>query len=42
MNPKDILSRIDHTCLKPFATHTDIKKLCEEAVELGTCLLYTS
>ncbi len=36
MNPKDILSRIDHTCLKPFATHTDIKKLCEEAVELGT------
>ena len=31
MNKTEILSHIDHTLLKPFATWDQIKKLCEEA-----------
>ena len=31
MNPKEIASRIDHTLLKPDATHDEIVQLCEEA-----------
>lgn len=33
MNTLDLLHYVDHTLLKPFATWTDIKKLCEEALE---------
>jgi deoxyribose-phosphate aldolase len=33
---KQILSRVDHTLLKPFAPWTDIKTLCEEAIEYKT------
>lgn len=36
MDRKEILSHIDHTQLKAFATWEDIVKLCEEAVEYGT------
>ncbi len=36
MDNKEILSHIDHTLLKPFATWEQIKKLCEEAVENST------
>lgn len=36
MDKKEILSHIDHTQLKAFATWEDIVKLCEEAVEYGT------
>lgn len=32
MNQKEILSHIDHTLLKPFATWEEIKVLCEEAI----------
>ena len=54
METKEILSHIDHTQLKPYATLEDIYKLCDEAVTYGTasvcippcyirsCLLYTS
>lgn len=36
MERKEILSHVDHTQLKAYATWEDIKKLCEEAVELHT------
>lgn len=36
MTEKEILSHIDHTLLKPFATWEDMQKLCDEAVEYGT------
>lgn len=36
MTTKEILSKVDHTQLKAFATWEDIVKLCDEAVEYGT------
>lgn len=36
METKEILSHIDHTQLKPYATLEDIYKLCDEAVTYGT------
>lgn len=36
METKEILSHIDHTQLKAFATWEDIKKLCEEAIQYQT------
>ena len=36
MDQKEILSHVDHTQLKAFATWEDIKKLCDEAVEYQT------
>ena len=36
MDNKEILSHVDHTLLKAFATWEDIKKLCDEAIELKT------
>lgn len=36
MDKHEILSHIDHTLLKPFATWEQIEKLCKEAVENGT------
>lgn len=36
MTDSEILSHIDHTQLKPFATWADIEKLCEEAVQFRT------
>lgn len=36
MDKKEILSHIDHTQLKAFATWEDIVKLCREAVEYKT------
>lgn len=36
MDRKEILSHVDHTQLKAYTTWEDIKKLCEEAVELHT------
>jgi len=36
MNHQEMLSHIDHTQLKPFATWADIRKLCEEAIEYKT------
>ena len=36
MTPQEMLSHIDHTQLKAFATWEDIKKLCDEAVALKT------
>lgn len=36
MDKKEILSHVDHTVLKAFTTWEDIKKLCDEAVELNT------
>lgn len=35
MTAKEMLSKVDHTQLKAFATWEDIVKLCEEAVEYG-------
>jgi len=34
-NKLDIAKIIDHTLLKPYATATDIKKLCDEAKKYG-------
>ncbi len=36
MHNKEILSRIDHTLLKPFATWEQIEALCREAIENKT------
>lgn len=36
MDTKEILSHIDHTQLKAFATWEDLEKLCEEAVTYQT------
>ena len=36
MEKTEILSHVDHTVLKAFTTWEDIKKLCDEAVELKT------
>lgn len=36
MNTSEILSHVDHTLLKAFATWEDIQKLCEEAMEYYT------
>ncbi|MDO4602710.1 MAG: deoxyribose-phosphate aldolase [Eubacteriales bacterium] len=36
MDRKEILSHVDHTQLKAYATWEDIKKLCEEAMKLHT------
>ena len=36
MKKQDILSRVDHTLLKPTATWEEIKKLCDEAVKFHT------
>ena len=33
--PENAAAMIDHTCLKPFATADDLKKLCSEAVRYG-------
>lgn len=35
MKIKDILSKIDHTCLSPTATWEDIKTLCDDAIAYG-------
>lgn len=36
MTAKEMLSKVDHTQLKAFATWEDIEKLCEEAIEFHT------
>lgn len=36
MTNQEMLSHVDHTQLKAFATWEDIVKLCDEAVEYGT------
>ena len=36
MDNKEILRHVDHTALKAFTTWEDIKKLCDEAIELNT------
>lgn len=36
MEPRDILSRVDHTLLKATATWPQIEKLCEEAIQYKT------
>ena len=36
MTDRELLSHVDHTQLKPFATWEDIAKLCDEALKYGT------
>lgn len=36
MTEKEMLSHVDHTQLKAFATWEDIVKLCDEAIQYGT------
>ena len=36
MTAQEILKRVDHTQLKPYASWEDIKKLCDEAMEYQT------
>ena len=36
MNKSDILTHVDHTQLKAYATWEDIIRLCQEAIELKT------
>ena len=37
LSSEQLAGMIDHTCLKPDAASSDIKKLCEEAIEHGFC-----
>lgn len=39
MNNKEMLTHVDHTLLKAFATFEQIKKLCEEAKENNTAVV---
>lgn len=36
MTNKEMLSHVDHTQLKPFATWEDIERLCDEAIQYET------
>ena len=36
MTREEMLSRVDHTLLKPYATWEEMKKLCEEAIRFHT------
>ena len=36
MTSQEMLHHVDHTQLKPFATWSDIQKLCDEAITYGT------
>lgn len=36
MTAAEMLQKVDHTQLKPYATWEDIQKLCEEAIAYGT------
>ena len=36
METREILSHVDHTLLKAFATWEDIQQICEEAITYGT------
>lgn len=36
MKIENILNKVDHTLLKPYATWEDIRRLCEEALEYHT------
>ncbi len=36
MTNKELLSHVDHTLLKPFASWEDIRELCDEAIQYGT------
>ncbi len=37
LNRRDIAGLIDHSLLRPDASYTDIKRLCEEALQFGFC-----
>ncbi|MDD7280874.1 deoxyribose-phosphate aldolase [Floccifex sp.] len=39
MNKKELAKYFDHTYLKPYATNADLKKLCDEAKEIGACMV---
>ena len=39
MTSKKLAKYFDHTFLKPFATKDDMKKLCEEAKEMGAMMV---
>ena len=36
MDQREILSKVDHTLLKPEAAWEEIRALCDEAVKWGT------
>ena len=36
MNIQEMITHVDHTLLKPFATWEEIKTICDEAIELHT------
>ena len=40
MTQKEMLSHVDHTQLKAFATWQDIEKLCEEAIRFQTASVW--
>jgi deoxyribose-phosphate aldolase len=37
LKQRDIAGLIDHSLLRPDASYTDIKRLCEEALQFGFC-----
>lgn len=39
MNKEKLASYFDHTFLKPYATNDDLIKLCNEAKEIGACMV---
>lgn len=39
MNKQQLAKYFDHTFLKPYATEADLKKLCDEAKEIGAAMV---
>ncbi|RLE65269.1 MAG: deoxyribose-phosphate aldolase [Thermoprotei archaeon] len=35
LRPEDFAKKIDHTILKPDATYSDVKRVCDEAIKYG-------
>ncbi len=39
MNKQELANYFDHTFLKAYATNADLEKLCNEAKEIGACMV---
>lgn len=39
LTKQDLAGMIDHTCLKAYATSQDLKKLCDEAKDMGAAMV---
>ena len=42
MSNEEMLAKVDHTLLKPYATWADIRQICEDAIAYHTATICTS